>query len=65
MPDEVLKVATSVLAVPEVAPGATLPPQFEVSDQLPLTEPVFDHVWLAANTPDGAKTKTDMAAARN
>jgi hypothetical protein len=34
-----------------------------VSDQLPLTLPLFVHVWLAANTLDGASAKNAMAAA--
>ena len=40
--------AVSLLVLPEVAPGAVFPPQLVLSDQLPLTVPLFVHVWLAA-----------------
>ena len=60
-----LKVATSVLELPVVAPGAVgSPTQFAGVDQLAFPPPP-SHVWLAANTLDGASTKTAMAMARN
>ena len=59
-----LKVATSVLELPVVAPGAVgSPAQFADVDQVPLTVEPPSHVWLAANTLDGARTKTAMAVA--
>ena len=50
VPKAVLNVAVSALVVPLVAPGTTEPAQFDVSDQLPLMAPVFDHVLFAAST---------------
>ncbi len=59
-----LKVATSVLLVTDVDPGAVgSPTQFAAVDQVPLAVEPPSHVWLAANTLDGASAKTAMAAA--
>ena len=60
-----LKVATSVLELPVVAPGAVgSPAQFADVDQVPLAVEPPSHVWLAANTLDVARTKTAVAAKR-
>lgn len=60
-----LKVATSVLLVTDVDPGAVgSPTQFAAVDQVPLAVEPPSQVWLAANTLDDASAKTTMAAAR-
>ncbi len=61
LPKGVLKIAISVLVVPEVAPGIVPLAQFDDVFQFALVEPVFCHVPLPAKRGLNSRSKHSRA----